>query len=102
MTEVTETARPDPPRAPRRGMTWAARVAPDAGIAAEDATCRYKSAGPGGHACGEPAVLFVWRGISTRVKWNYCAADAARYGYWIEDGAVWHWVQVPIGGEPGA
>lgn len=77
-------------------MRWEARPAPAAGIAAEGATCRYNH---GGTACGLPAVLFVWRGLSRRVRWNYCAADGARYGYWTEDGRVMHWVQVPEGQE---
>lgn len=94
MTQVTETVRPEPPGRPQRGMKWEAQRADDAGLAEPGATCRYKFAARD-HACGLAAVLFIWRGIRTRVKWNYCAEHAAKYGCWIEDGAVWRWVQVP-------
>ena len=94
MTEVDQAARPAPPGEPRRGMKWAAQPATDAGIPHPAATCRYKLTAKE-KACGKASVLFIWRGIRSRVKWHYCPEHGAVYGYWREDGKIMHWAQVP-------
>lgn len=102
MTEVDQAARPAPPGGARPGMKWEAReaAASAAGIPHPAMTCRYKL-GAQDKACGVLAVLFVWRGVRSRVKWHYCPEHGAVYGYWREGEKIMRWVQVPEGQESG-
>lgn len=100
MTEVNQAARPAPPAGLRPGMKWDAQPAPDsaAGVPHPASTCRYKL-GAQDKACGKIALVFIWRGIRSRVKWHYCREHAAVYGYWREGDRIMRWVQVPEGQE---
>ena len=96
MTEVDQAARPAPPGAAKPGMKWEAQPAPasGAGVPHPSMTCRYKL-GVKDKACGRAAVLFIWRGVRSRVRWHYCGEHAAVYGYWREGARIMRWAQVP-------
>lgn len=78
------------------GFEWAvAEEGPDWGPAADGSTCRAPGPAPVGgrpHAHGAPASVSLVRGLSRRVRWNYCVPEHS-YGRWLEDGKVMHWIR---------
>lgn len=81
-------ARPAVPHEAPDGYHWEAL--PEAGKwapAQPGKKCRWR--GSAEHACGQPAVLVLTRGIRRPIPWNYCAEHS--YGRWLEDGKVLTW-----------
>jgi hypothetical protein len=74
------------------GESWRAVPAGrEWGLAPEGRTCRWRGS-PEPSACGQPAAVYVMRGIKNRIAWHYCAAHAARhYQVWTEGLTVMTW-----------
>lgn len=82
-------SRPAPPHEAPFGEHWeAVQEGPEWSLAEPGKKCRFR--GSDKHACGEPAVVVLYRGIAKRIPWNYCLPHA--YGRWVEDGKVMAWV----------
>jgi hypothetical protein len=79
---------PPPYRAPDHKQ-WRAAPSPGWRAPSQHTRCR-------GHGCPRPPAAELNRGVYTargrrNSFWAYCAAHAADYGHWVEDGQVWHW-----------
>lgn len=83
--------RPVPPPRAAEGLVYTPQPDPGWSLAGPDRRCRYQ-AGGNAKACGKPAVAALDRGTRGPRVYHYCADCVGRYGRWVQDGQVWHWV----------